>query len=85
MHAAVLPQVQDFRLLVELHEVPVSPFLQSVVVPLDGSMTLWRISHSSHFCVIYKLAEGTFCLVIQIINEDVKQDWTPVLTHGVLH
>ncbi|KAK4825192.1 hypothetical protein QYF61_025120, partial [Mycteria americana] len=43
------PQVQNFALpLVELHEVSVSPFLQPVDVPLDGSMTLQHISHSSH-------------------------------------
>ncbi|KAK4810833.1 hypothetical protein QYF61_008805 [Mycteria americana] len=70
-------QVQDFALpLVELHEVPVSPFLQSVQVPLDGSTTLWHISHSSQICVISKLAEGTLCLIIQIINEDVEHDRT---------
>lgn len=33
--------VQDFALLlVKLHEVPVSPFVQHVEVPMDGSMTL---------------------------------------------
>ena len=62
--------------LAELYEVPVSPFLQPVVVPLDGSTTLWSISHSSRFGVISKLAEDTFCTIIQIINEDVKQDRT---------
>ena len=68
---------QDFALpLVELHEVPASPFLQPVEVPLDGSTTLWPISQSSQFCVICKLAEGTLWPIIQIINEDVEQDWT---------
>ncbi|KAK4806786.1 hypothetical protein QYF61_005582 [Mycteria americana] len=69
-------QGQDFALpLVELHEVPVSPFLQLVEVPLDDSMTLWHISYSSHFCVTSKLAEGTLCPIIQIINEEVKHYW----------
>ncbi|KAK4826285.1 hypothetical protein QYF61_007132 [Mycteria americana] len=73
----VPPQVQDFALHpVELYEVPVSPFLQPVQVPLDGSTTLWHISHSPQFCVICKRAEGTLCPIIQIINEDVKQDCT---------
>ena len=49
-------------LLVELHELPVSLFLQPAEVPLDGSMTLWCISHSSQFCVISKFAEGTLSL-----------------------
>ena len=73
------------ELLVELHTIPVGPFLQPVHVPLDVSATLWCISCSSQFCVSSKLAEGTLCLIIQIINEDVKQDWTPVSTPEVHH
>ncbi|KAK4831590.1 hypothetical protein QYF61_018350 [Mycteria americana] len=59
----VIPsQVSDLALLlIELHEVLASPFLQPVKVPLDASTTLWCISHSSQFCVISKLAEGTLC------------------------
>ncbi|KAK4818263.1 hypothetical protein QYF61_009968 [Mycteria americana] len=67
----------DFTiLLVELHEVPFGPFLQPVEVPPDGSMTLWLISHSFQFCVVSKIAKGTLCPIILIINEAVKQDWT---------
>ena len=33
-------------------------------------------SCSSQLGVIYKLAEGTLCPILQIINEDVKWDWT---------
>ena len=40
-------------------------------------MTLWHISHSSQSGVICKLAESTLCLIIQLINEDAKQVWTP--------
>ena len=54
-------------------KVPVRSFLQPVQVLLDGSTALWRISFSSQSCDISKLADGT---LIQIINEDVKQDWT---------
>ena len=71
----VPPQVQDFALpLVEQHEAPVSPFLQLVQVPLNGSTTLWCIGPSSQFGVICKLAEGALCPIIQIINEIVQQD-----------
>ena len=67
VHGVVPPQVQDLALaFVELHEVPVSPFLQLVEVTLHGSTTLWCISDSSQF-VISKLAEGILCLIIQII------------------
>ncbi|KAJ7420726.1 rna-directed dna polymerase from mobile element jockey-like [Pitangus sulphuratus] len=36
----------------------------------------WPRSHSSQCCVINKLAEGKLCLIIQIINEDAKKNWT---------
>ena len=76
VHGFVPPQVQDCALLfVELDEVPVSPFLQPVVVPLDGSTTVGCISHSSQFDVICKLAESILCPVRWIINDDVKWDW----------
>ena len=77
VHEVIPLQVQDFVFSFDgLHEIPVSPFLQPVEVPLDGSMTLWCISRSSQFCVISKLAHGALCPIIQIINEDVEQDWT---------
>jgi len=48
MPEIVPSQVQDFAFsLVELREVPVSPFLQPVKVILNGSTTLWCISHFS--------------------------------------
>ncbi|KAK4825789.1 hypothetical protein QYF61_002373 [Mycteria americana] len=73
-------QVQDFALpLVELHEIPVSPCLQPVEVPLGGSTTFWYISHSSQVDVTCKLAKGTHCPIIQIVKEDIEQDWTEKL------
>lgn len=60
-------RVQNFTLpLVEFCKVSVSPFLQPIEVPPDGSTTIWHISHSSWFGVIQKFAEGTFCPIIQI-------------------
>ena len=78
VHGVVSPQVQDFvhPLEISFHEFPVSQSPQSVEVSLDNSMMLWYISHSSHFCVIIKLAEGTLCPVTQIINGDIELDWT---------
>lgn len=43
----------------------VSPFLQAVQVPLDGSTALWCICHSSQFA-ISGLAEDALCSIIQI-------------------
>lgn len=83
MPGGVLPQVQDFALLlVDRHEVPVSSFLQPVGVPLDGSKIFWCIGHSSQFGVIIKLAEAALCAIIQIINKDVRGS-DPVLIPGV--
>jgi len=56
-HGVVPSRVQDFAvLLVELHEVSVSPIIQPVKVPLGDSSTVWHISYSSQFCIINKLA-----------------------------
>jgi len=67
--------LQNFAiLLVELQEVPVSPFLQPIEVPLDGSTTRWQVSNFSQFSVISILLDGVLCPIIQMINEDVKQD-----------
>lgn len=63
-----LQQQQDLAMsTAELDEAHVGLFLQ----PLDGSTTLWFISHSSQFYVIcYLLREHS---VIQIISENVNR------------
>lgn len=43
---------------VEIHEIPIDPFLQAVKVPLNSGTTIWCISHSSQFCLICDLAAG---------------------------
>lgn len=59
--------------LVELPEILGSPFIQIFEVPLDVTVTLWHVSHSSSFSVMSKLAESTLCPNIWTINEDAKQ------------
>lgn len=69
LHGVVPSQVQDFAvLLVELHEVLISPFLQPVEVYLYGSMTLWHSNHSSQFSVIFRLAAGRVCPIISLMK-----------------
>lgn len=69
---AVLPQMQVFALaLVELDEVPVSPFLQPVEV---SGAAVGNICHSFLFCVICRLSKGLF--VHQVINEGAEQNGT---------
>ena len=75
------PQMQNF---VELREVPLSPILQPVEVPLNGSTTIWCISHPSQFCIICELAEGALCPIVHIINEDVEQYCPSIDTWGAL-
>lgn len=58
------PQVWDFVLaFVELHEGPVSPFLQTAEVHwtapcciAPGGIALWCINHFSQFCIVCTLA-----------------------------
>ncbi|XP_075574013.1 scavenger receptor cysteine-rich domain-containing protein DMBT1 [Pelecanus crispus] len=57
---------------------------QPVEVPLDVSRTLWRISHSSQFGVISKLAEGPPCPIILMINKDVPPLACEVLLMGAI-
>jgi len=77
MHGVVPPQPQGFVIpFAEVYEAPLSLFLQPDKVPLGGSMAFWCINHSSHFCVISKVAKGKLCPITQIVNECVKQDQT---------
>lgn len=65
MHGVVPPKVQDFALL--LVELP----KESVEAPLDGSTTLWNISHSEFG--VSKLAVDKLCPIVQITKEGVGQ------------
>jgi len=56
VHGVILFQIWDSAFpFVEHDEVPVSPFLQLVEAFLNGSTTIWCVSHSSQF---FELAEG---------------------------
>jgi len=44
---------------------------QPVQVFLNGSTTIWCITHFSQFCVVCLFDEGALCPVIQLINEDL--------------
>lgn len=52
----------------------VGPFAQPVQIPLNGSTTLWWISHSLCW-VVGHFVEGALCLIIWLVNEDVEQYW----------
>lgn len=65
---------------VEFHEVLLAHF--SIKVPLKGSTTIWYVSHSSQFGVIWKLVEGELCPILQVHSTGPNMvSWgTPLLT-----
>jgi len=66
VHGVVPLEVQDPALaLGELYQVPFQP----IQVSLNGSMAFQCTSYSSQFGVISRLAEGTLCPCIQVIDE----------------
>lgn len=58
---------------IEFHEIPVGQFLQPIKVPLNGTITIWCIHHSSQFCATCELAEAALCPAVLVINEDIQQ------------
>lgn len=45
-------------------------FLQVTAIPLNVSTSMWFISHSPQFCIIFKLAGGALCPVVQVVRGD---------------
>lgn len=67
------PCAAHCNLLVDLHEVPISPSFQPVEVHVDVVMALWWVSHSP--CVV-SYGDLHSAPPLKIINEDVKQGCT---------
>lgn len=69
MPAVILAQEQEFVFsFVELHEIPVSLFLQSIDVLVNCSTAIWCINPSNKFCIICNLSESALYPIIQAIN-----------------
>jgi len=49
--------------------------LQSIQIPLQGTFSLRRVSSTSQFGIISKLAYGAFNSCIQIFDKDMEQNW----------
>jgi len=81
-------QVQDFALpFVELHEMPVGPFLLPFKVPFNSKSTIWCSSHSSQFCIFCKFADNSLCppplSLVKILNgprSSINLWGTPLVT-----
>ncbi|KAK4817555.1 hypothetical protein QYF61_020004 [Mycteria americana] len=77
LHGVAVTQVQDPTLsLVEPHTVDLSPSIQPVQVPLQSLPTLKQINTPTQLGVICKLTEGALDAFVQIIDKDIKQDWS---------
>ncbi|KAK4815839.1 hypothetical protein QYF61_008442 [Mycteria americana] len=72
-----LTQVQDPALgLVEPHEVHTGPLVQLVQVPLDDILCFWPVSCTTQLGVACQLAEGTLDLAVNVIDENIEQNWS---------
>lgn len=60
-------------LFAELHEIPVSLYLQ-LVKSLSGPV-LQEINFSHSFGIDHKFAESSLCPAMQVTNEDIKYYW----------
>ncbi|KAK4819495.1 hypothetical protein QYF61_004791 [Mycteria americana] len=77
LHGVAVAEVQDLALgLVERHTIDLSPSIQPVQVPLKSLPTLKQINTPTQLGVICKLTEGALDLFIQIIDKDIKQNWS---------
>lgn len=47
-----------------------------VKIPLEGSTSLWWVSHYPQLHVRHRFTEGALYSIVQTVNEDAKQDWT---------
>lgn len=66
-------QVQDFsHVLVEFHEVSVTPFLQPVYVPLNENSDLESADGIPQFSAFCKPDEVVLCVLLQATDKDTQ-------------
>ncbi|KAK4818900.1 hypothetical protein QYF61_021585 [Mycteria americana] len=72
LHGVAVAQVQDLAFsLVEPHTIDLGPLIQ----PVQNLPTLQQINTPTQLGVLCKLTEGALDPFIQIIDEDIKQNW----------
>ncbi|KAK4828566.1 hypothetical protein QYF61_027656 [Mycteria americana] len=77
LHGVAVAQVQDLALgLVKPHTIHPSPSIQPVQVPLQSLPTLQQINTPTQLGVICKLTEGALDPFVQIIDKNIKQNWS---------
>ncbi|KAK4826517.1 hypothetical protein QYF61_010014 [Mycteria americana] len=77
LHGVAVAQVQDLALgLVEPHTIGLGPSTQPVQVPLQSLPPLKQIDTPTQLGVVCKLTEGALDPLVQIIDKDIKQNWS---------
>lgn len=67
--------MQDFAFaFVELHDIPVSPFLQLFEIPLSSSL-VQHIDHFLLFGIVCKTAERALYAIIEVSDTEIKWYW----------
>jgi len=76
-----MTQVQDFAFgFAELDEVLLGLLLELVWFSLSGILSCRCANFTTQLGVICKLAEGALDSTVDVIDEDIKQHWSYVLT-----
>ncbi|KAK4815207.1 hypothetical protein QYF61_021826 [Mycteria americana] len=52
------------------------PRIAPTQVPLDDSLSFWRVNCTTQLGVICKLAEGALGLTVNVIDENIEQHWS---------
>lgn len=82
---ALTPQVQDFAFLPDVQEIPASPFIQPVQVPLDDSMTCWHISHPQGYHLLFPVLYHLVMIILYQLEinhcSSVQVKLIPSLNH----
>ncbi|KAJ7395171.1 integral membrane protein dgcr2 idd [Pitangus sulphuratus] len=77
LNGVVVTQEWDLAVhLVEPHVVSLIPSIQPVQIPLQSLPTLQQINCPNQLGVICKLTEDALNPFVQIIDKDIKQDWS---------
>ena len=70
-------KVQDLALgFVKLYKVLLGLLLEPIRISLNGVLFLRHVDHTPQLGVICKLAEGALNPLINVIDEDIKEDWS---------
>ncbi|KAJ7410925.1 integral membrane protein dgcr2 idd [Pitangus sulphuratus] len=77
LHGIFVTRGQDLSLcLIEPHPSGLYPWIQPVQIPLQSLPALQQINSPIQLGIICKMTEGALSPLIQIVDEDIKRDWS---------